>query len=419
MEQEFVTRHSRPIKVWCLIRDQIGHVKPVEQFASNQAEFIYDAEWNPEGMLRSQPDIVLCVNDFPYDVVRCLDAARANYIPSLVLQDGILEWRCQYENPLFGAGGGAPQHQPVIADKIACIGAQSARQISAWGNSDKVEITGMPRLDSLLTQSVPPPQHPGRRVLVMTAKKPWFDSRQKKIILQSLHDVKQTLDAIPGIEVYWRVTKNLEETLSVHNHLTALGTQELATILGAVDAVITTPSTAMLEAMLLSRPVAALDYFNVPRFVSAAWTISAKDHIVSTLHELLTPPASKMAFQQDCLADVLSHNLPAAPRVWQLMYQMIEVAEQQRQTQSRLHLPNTMLAGAKNYTRSGLLSLETIYPGQPVFADNNIQSLQVRLARLSKENDRLQSSLQSRSIGYWISLSINYIARRVGFRKAA
>jgi len=47
---------------------------------------------------------------------------------------------CQYENPLFGAGGGAAQHQPVLADKIAA----SARKAPAdcrVGNAGKVEVT--------------------------------------------------------------------------------------------------------------------------------------------------------------------------------------------------------------------------------------------------------------------------------------
>src|SRR5690606_26345251 len=125
-------------------------------------------------MLKAAPDILVCVNDFPYEIMRCIDAARAANIPSLVLQDGILEWRCQYENPTFGFGGGAPQHQPVIADKIACIGHQSARQIAAWGNAHKVVVTGMPRMDYLLDYEVTPPSHPAKRLLVMTAKKPGF-----------------------------------------------------------------------------------------------------------------------------------------------------------------------------------------------------------------------------------------------------
>ena len=126
---------KRMIKAWCLMRDQYAHVKPVEETFGAAAEFIYDSEWDADKLTAAEPDIVVCVNDHSYEVAQCLLAARGAGIPSLVVQDGILEWRCQYENPRFGAGGAAPQHQPVMADKIACIGAQSARQIAAWGNA--------------------------------------------------------------------------------------------------------------------------------------------------------------------------------------------------------------------------------------------------------------------------------------------
>ena len=138
---------TRPLLVWCLLRDQRAHVDPVERHFGDVAEFVYDEAWEAEAMRQRRPDLVLCVNDYPYDVARCLDAARKEGIPSLVLQDGILEWRCQYANPLFGAGGGAPQHQPVLADKIACIGPSSARHMASWGNAARVEVTGMPKLD--------------------------------------------------------------------------------------------------------------------------------------------------------------------------------------------------------------------------------------------------------------------------------
>ena len=116
---------TKPLSVWCLVRDQFAHVKPVEQFLGGRADFKYDSSWSPSQMLDAGPDVVICVNDVHYDVCRCLDAARRGGIPSIVLQDGILEWRCQYENPRLGAGGGAPQHQPVLADRIACIGPTS------------------------------------------------------------------------------------------------------------------------------------------------------------------------------------------------------------------------------------------------------------------------------------------------------
>ncbi len=141
-------------RIVALIRDQHGHVIPVKDAPGAEVEFVFDEERDPEKLLRRAPDLVVCVNDFHHRVAECIEACKQGVIPTLVLQDGILEWRCQYENACFGAGGAAPQHQPVLADKIACIGPQSARQIGRWGNFDKVEVTGMPRLDHLLGAGV-------------------------------------------------------------------------------------------------------------------------------------------------------------------------------------------------------------------------------------------------------------------------
>jgi hypothetical protein len=382
---------GRPLLVWCLLRDQLAHVRPLEAHFGDRARFVYDEAWDPARLVAGRPDVVLCVNDWPYDVARCLDAARGAGIPSLALQDGILEWRCQYENPLFASGGGAPQHQPVLADKIACLGLQSARQIAAWGNAGKVEVTGMPRFDALLGRARVPRARPGRRILVMTAKNPGFTPEQREVTLRSLQDLKAHLDTLSGVEVTWRVSKVLVPALGIENRLTELAGAELVDLIERADAVVTTPSTVMLESMLLDRPVAALDYHNVPRFVPTAWTISARDHIAGVVAELLDPPPRKLAFQRDCLDDCLACDGPAAPRVAALVERLAARGEP--------HAPSVAdrPAPAPN---GGAPALADLYPEEPVFRETDLQRLQVRLLRAEKDNERLRVALRQRSVAH-------------------
>jgi len=394
--------HDKRIRAWCLLRDQFAHVKPLESAFGADAEFVYDSEWNPVSLAQEKPDIVICVNDYHVDVVRCLEAAREQGVPSLILQDGILEWRCQYENPLFGAGGGAPQHQPVMADKIACLGAQSARQIAAWGNAGKVEVTGMPRLDYMLNTAAPALQKPGRRVLVMTAKNPGFTSEQRAVTLRSLTDVKAHLDSRSNVEVFWRVSPKVVSELGVENQYEKAVSQELTALLKQVDAVITTPSTAIFEAMLLQRPVAALDYHNVPRFVPTTWAISAPEHVIPVVNEILDPPARKLAFQRDCLNDCLRCDGPASPRVAALMRDIVRIARNSREQGIQLTLPANMLGFASGTATSKAFPLKELYPEQSVFSDSDIESLQLKLARLQSENVRLKSQLKSRNVPYLV-----------------
>ena len=386
------------LRVWCLLRDQEAYIAPLVRHFGPAAEFIVDAAWEPGALVDARVDLVLCVNDWPAAVVRCLDEARRSGVPTLVLQDGVLDWRCQYENPLFGSGGGPPQHQPVLADKIACLGPSSARHIASWGNGHRVEVTGMPRLDELATAALPAPFRPGRRLLVMTAKKPWFDDRQKEIILRSLIDVRDFLCRRPDLTVTWRLTRNVAELVGVANSLKELSTGDLTQALEGCDAVITTPSTALLESMLAGRPVAALDYHNAPRFTLTAWTIGARDHIPSIVEELLNPPATKLLFQQFCLGDNLRCDGPSAPRVARLIEMMCSEARRARLQASPLRLGSNLLEYREAFEATDVPRLSQLYPDQPVFRDADPNTLRVRLARLEKENERLRRETVPRKI---------------------
>jgi len=367
------------------------------------AEFRYDEQWDPKEVVAAAPDLVLSVNDYPYDIVRCFDACRQAGIPTLILQDGILEWRCQYENPLFGAGGGAPQHQPVMADKIACLGAQSARQIAAWGNAAKVEVTGMPRLDHLLARPPVPVRRPGRSLLVMTAKNPGFTPAQREVTLTALREVQAVLNTLPELTVHWRVSGSVASALGVDNEMQTIASAELAMVVENVDAVITTPSTAMLETMFLGRPVAALDYHNVPRFVPTAWTISARDHIRPVVHELLEPAATKLAFQADGLADCLSIQTPAAPRVAALIVRMVESAKQ-----TGLPLPAKLIAAGQSAPAAP--ELAELYGDAAVFRESDVRALQLRLARAENEMARLKQENAALHLPARIATSIRRFA---------
>ena len=407
---------TKPLSVWCLLRDQFGHVKPVEEFLGDRAAFVYDSSWDPSLMLAAAPDVVICVNDVHYGVGLCLVVARKAGIPSVVLQDGILEWRCQYENPRLGVGGGPPQHQPVLADKIACIGPSSARHISSWGNEGKVEVTGMPRLDLLSASEVSQRRRSGSRLLVMTAKKPGFTEEQVSITLQSLRDLKNHLDSLAGVEVTWRLTKNLATQIGVENRLTSLDGGELAEQLRWVDAVITTPSTAMLEAMTFERPVGCLDYHNTPRFVPTAWAISAPEQIEKVVAEILAPSAAKMAFQRVCLHDALLCEGSAAARVGELILRMASGVGRVEGNGSIPHRAAREATASHDGSRTTVPSLSELYPESSVFEDNDPRSLQVRLARAESENARLVRQRSERGLGYWVQTAGRATARRLKAR---
>jgi hypothetical protein len=200
----------------------------------------------------------------------------------------------------------------------------------------------------------------------------------------------------------------------VHNTLKELSTGELVETLGQVDAVITTPSTTILESMLLDRPVAALDYFNVPRFVPTAWTISAPEHIPVVLGELLDPSYAKMAFQSDCLKDCLACGSPAAPRLATLIAKMVEISRNTKLSGELIQYPPDMLGtGIVSQHGQKTLNIDQLYPGNPDFGERNIETLRVRLARLRKENEMLREELQTRGLGYWLAAGGRFLGQKL------
>jgi hypothetical protein len=297
----------------------------------------YDASWLPPA------DTALLVTHRHYSPIETSVLRRTLtecQVPVLVLADGILEWRNTWMNPQVTP---ACFFQPVLGHKIACLGAAQARTISSWGNPGKCEVVGLPRLDRFLNR-VPkacPPRsetassvkadhsHP-LRLLVMTARTPGFTPEQLEITLTSLQDLKSWVDSHSDpkgleIEVTWRLTGNLAEQLGVINSLNSSDNgSEIERQLIEADAVVTTASTTILEAALLGKPVAVLDYHGTPNYLTPAWSIRHQGDFSPVLRELAAPPLSRMLFQQQMLHDQLECQTPATPRMIRLVEAMVQ-----------------------------------------------------------------------------------------------
>ncbi len=267
-------------------------------------------------------------------------------VPTLILADGILEYRNTWEHPQLPPGA---IFQPVLGHKIACLGRAQARHLESWGNAGKCEVTGSPRFDRFYgfkrrqRRSDEP-----CRILVMTALTPWFNEKQHRQVRSALMHLKQFFadqQAIGGfgIQPVWRLTKGLNQELGVSAAANDLTGRELAEVLQTVDAVVTTPSTAMLEAMMLGLPVAILDYTNSPLYVAPAWHITARDHIPEVLRELSNPSAAKMLFQETTLHDCLECSTPATPRLIRVLLGMMECGRRAEETGNPLSFPARLL----------------------------------------------------------------------------
>jgi hypothetical protein len=149
--------------------------------------------------------------------------------------------------------------------------------------------------------------------------------------------------------------------------------------------VVTTPSTAQLEAFLSGRPTALLDYANRPHYVPAAWRITAKEQIRETLSSLAEPSPARMRYQDEVLRDALECTTPATPRLARLVEAMIEIGERSRAEGRPLAFPARLLE------RDGAAApgpdLAALYPENEAFAIRDLSELRRQLA-LSRQESR-------------------------------
>ncbi len=367
------------------------HQKPLlDQFGDR---ITVESDYRPGAVAAYHPDLVIS-----FEASNCqrgliiAEMAREG-IATLQVMDGIVEWRNTWTRRSIPFQ--RPLNQPVLAHKVACLGQADARIFESWGNVGKCEIVGQPRLDHLVEKRAERSSSSGKvfreepitdrpmRLLIMTARTPGFNSQEVETTLRSLADLRDHLAHRKDIQVVWRITKGLHKRLGVENTYTEATGQELHEILAEMDALVTTPSTAMLEGMLFGLPVALLDYHNCPHYIPAAWQILCQDHIAPVLDDLRNVPLERMLYQEFCLNDALACQTPAFPRLVYLIQEMIRIkCEYDAGLRSgELTFPHRILDDPAQFVSwpSQGFDLQSLYPRHVVFGNRNLLALQSEL----------------------------------------
>jgi hypothetical protein len=320
---------------------------------------------------------------------------KARDVATLYLVDGILEWRNAWLNR--DDEPACPwTMRPVLAHKVACIGYQQARILSSWGNGAKVEIVGIPRLDQLPETEFRDNGSRPWKLLVITAKCPGFTPAQQETTLRSLQSL-QSFFQEPSqplsreVSVRWRLTADLAEKLGVINETRDLSGGELADQIREVDAVVTTPSTAMLEAMLLGKPTALLDFHGVPQWSPAVWNLAHESQFRAVFEQMMAPTALAEMWQRELLHDQLYRLEPATDRLAQLIEQMLQQAAAKLAKSEPLEFPAQMLRAP--LTESLRFDHSALFPKFSEFRNADVLELQSQLAHSRREIKYLQTRM--------------------------
>lgn len=341
-------------------------------------------------------------------------------VATIYMVDGILEWRNAWENDPDEVACPFAM-RPVLSHKVACIGANQAHVLASWGNAAKTEIVGVPRLDAYASggetgecetgNDLPNDGDPrtaktgipveastqcGRpiRVLVMTAKTPAFTDDQWAKVKQSIADCKRYFDQhADSVDVVWRLTGGLDQFVDVENSVTDLTGRQLQEQLHWADAVISTPSTAVVEAMVAGKPTALLNYFECPCYLNAAWQITHASQLPKVMAQLRQPPVRHLHFQQFQLNQMLYQETSAIDRMVLLVRAMqdsaalqLEAGVKELQFETNL-LPRPVSTMAE-------FSWQHMFPDAEAFANGDRIQTQAQLAHARRHINELDRRIE-------------------------
>jgi hypothetical protein len=248
-------------------------------------------------------DAFICSCEHHWPTRLAIAACKKQGIPTFHVIDGIVEWRNLFENPRTSEkANGAPLFQPLISDHTFAMG-WVQQWVLQWLGNSAVHATGLPRLDGIVaapcrfgTPAGPP------RLLIATANTPWFTEAQEQ---QFGREFERLIAGIPGavpqVQCTWRVASPVVEKFKLPHALAEGAAQALA----ATDALVTTPSSLAIEAMLLGVPTLIFDPYACPVLTPSAWAATSADSVLQLLPSLLAPDA-KRASLQDSLRDLIA-----------------------------------------------------------------------------------------------------------------
>lgn len=379
----------------------IGSPKDVEHFVTPLRDDHEIVVCEPQvAIARAGPgDLCVFYNEFYAPFRECCIEVKKRGCGTLYAIDGILEWRNLWEFPP-SSGSCLWTMRPILSDKVACIGQSQARILESFGNAGKCEVVGVPRFDRLAGRTPRKRDITEFRLLIMTAKTPAYTSQQFSHVTKSLLDLRCWIEnwnrqGRLRIRPHWRLTAGLGDEIGVAAELRDTTGNDLATILLNVDAMISTPSTAVLEGMLQGIPVAILDYTNSPQYVPAAWSVTAPEHLGIAIPELIEFPEKRRLLQESLLHDHLECRTPSIPRMSSLIERMLAIGRQCFESGAPLHFPSALLPTHPELMSAPVppVDMSVLFPDAPEFKVQDLSVLQAETAFLRLELRRLSDQV--------------------------
>jgi len=352
--------------------------------------------------------------------------AKKSGLPTLHIVDGLLKWGTVWSYmqtditnklPEFS---GLPPYQPALSHKIGCLGPAQARVLSSWGQYHKVEVTGNPRMDAYVDYRLKQlnklgfnqsPKGKPDRLLILIANRPAYTESGMDRARQSYLDLneflKQAVDNY-NLKITWRGGPRSPDVMPAEIVGSIdQGKCSLFEALENADFVISSPSTATLEAMSMEIPTCILDYSGSPELLHAAWVIRSKEFIAEELESLFTNDVRRMQLQRHLVHDQIRIDSPSSARISQLMLDMISIAERSRSEGRDLTFPASMVPGHDYSSQSPYhYAPERLFESHPLFSLSELADLNRELAELHRYCSLLEHRVEVHNRLYPFGLAV-------------
>lgn len=286
------------------IPDRDHYLTPMIPFLDYPVVFLRNYDW--EDLIKLEPVAVIFLSDWILEQFDLIDKCKANKIPTILLMDGLIEWRHFFENPKWSRFKNESPYLPINCDKIFVAGASTSRFLSFLGNNGKCEITGLPRMD--VHQLKKPRQKKVNnevfKIGVLSGNTPGYLEQHISETKQMFLDIYNWGNLSTEVKLRWRIRKGFEKQLDFQ--ISNNPEESLEDFFNDVDAIITQPSTIAYEAMIYGLPVIIADYGNSPNYMSSAWKINSKEHLQIVFEEVKRGEKLKFMYQYNLLQDNLA-----------------------------------------------------------------------------------------------------------------
>lgn len=217
---------------------------------------------------------------------------KCNNIKTMLLMDGICEFSNFINNKNI-CNLGLENYHPIIADSIGVVGDMAQLYFNSYGVN--------------AVRYLPPRVLPCRRqynngnemfdFLITTANTAYYDEHEFSVLVNLIKKVIETLDKNNMTYCFRVFDENLIQELEI-SASTNFKSGDFGTCVSKAKAVITTPSSIVLDSMNMGLPVATLVYRDSPLFIQSGWML-VRDSIKGEVFDsMLVQDSKRMHFQK-------------------------------------------------------------------------------------------------------------------------